>query len=89
MIKNIKDVYEDYTVYNHNINMCVETLSSVLSTRSIQFKNKAFSHENEVRMVYWEPEFNDNNEYEREEVNFHVKNHMCGNRVILTVIFNA
>ena len=57
---DIEIVYENYTVNHHGIDTCKQRLNSILSRRSMQFKDKAFKNEEEVRLVYWEPE-DDNN----------------------------
>ena len=50
--------------------MCRGDIASILSSRSIQFKNKAFSHEKEVRLVYWEPEDTNDIEFNKETMNY-------------------
>ncbi len=51
----IAGAYENYSVHKHSIENIREDLAAMLSTLGMQFKDKAFEHESEVRMVYWRP----------------------------------
>lgn len=73
MTKTIKNMYENHTVYGYDIKRCRESMASILSSRSIQFKNKAFQHEKEVRLIYWEPEKTEGIEYKQEEKSYRQK----------------
>ena len=60
VLKNfIAGSYENYSVHKHSIEYIREGLAAILSTLSMQFKNKVFEHESEVRMVYWRPDTNE------------------------------
>ncbi len=47
----IKNVYTNYSLHHHGIETCKKSIDSVLSSKSVYFKNKAFDHEQEVRLV--------------------------------------
>lgn len=57
ILKNhIKELYENYINHGHSIGLSQMRMKKVLSTRALQFKNPAFAHEEEVRLVYWRPD---------------------------------
>jgi hypothetical protein len=42
--------------HNRPIGFVQMSMKRVLSTRGMQFKNPAYIHEEEVRLIYWRPE---------------------------------
>lgn len=54
ILKNLIEVeYENMTKYGHNMASIWMMMGLSLADRAFQFKNPAFEHENEFRIVYW------------------------------------
>ena len=65
--------YENYSVHMHSIEHIRMGLAAILSTLGMQFKDKVFEHESEVRMVYWRPDINEQIESEGVPLNYRQK----------------
>lgn len=64
----IEEGYVNYSEHDNSIELIRHRLKKELSTRGIQFKHPAFEHENEVRLVYWRPNDDDNLENKKEKI---------------------
>ncbi len=52
----ISEAYDNYSTYGNQIGFIKQQLAMALATLSMQFKYKAYEHEDEVRLIYWRPD---------------------------------
>ena len=52
----ISEAYDNYSMNEIPMELIKQQLARTLSTLSMQFKNKAYEHESEVRLIYWRPD---------------------------------
>ena len=71
--EEIKNIAAMFYGDQNSADLCRYNLVAILSARAIQFKNKAFEHEQEMRLVYWEPEDDNNIEVDKETVYYRQK----------------
>lgn len=57
ILKNdIREAYTNYSKHGNEIDILKIRYTQVFLGRSLQFKNPAYKHEKEIRLIYWRPE---------------------------------